>query len=882
MATVTGRPLTYTARLREIVLRSLQVQKKADAKQTKAGPSLSGWWWAPLLTLYWLVDDPIHLHLTDLLNQADLRSPEEESLSRMLHALDDLVSWTFDEPDDLYDSLWDSNLEWISAENQGEALLLLGFITELLWRRDVVKMQDRWDALLSRWISNLQQKPEAFSVTQTLQHLLTRLKVQSKVVWPGIGGKEPANIREVLSETELGLYAAWQAWLQRDWNSLDQILAEVTPCVPGGAAYDLAAYRLHHASRILRQKTGDPQGIGIARIRTRSGFHSYRTQVLKEAVSAAWGEAEPGPAHERFHAFRLAHLCQIAALRSWNLIGWLQASQAIASANLEITRHGEADSWFAAEALWWGVVSLSLSESNQAVRKAVYRLDRADEEHRRRLVKALINTRPIEYDNAALLVDLLSDAIPTDLLPEVAEWYVNHSQLPEKGFVRKVFPLSVWADILPFLDHGMAERLCEILNPAVLRFASIRAVWLTDSSSKSMLTHYLRCAPLSLAMEAIDKMLSWDKVDEHERDARWTLIYNAATRRRELRERFKDSLISQTSRPHMKFHAQFLDDPNLPPDKAEDAELREWCKQRIAAFAEIVLARKPDSLNGPAGAVSANLIGKVSWRAEDADIISKLIRMIVEASNVSVLEHVSGIQYIAQMVSRGPEALAQRVTQSLMSWLAKEPTGRSEFPANWKGPLSIAQAKGVDSEDVTAAVAFLGTEMVCKGLEDVKEPLAKWVTEKCYSCGPKTWREMVLLAMTLAKQTENPLGLQTATAAQIVFCRAVEYSLTSGDTDSHLHSMLDQIGAFMDRKAALLNLYFATNEAAREAFLTCLRGVIPVIASYPDPDVRSAAARIIRLWKEHGDMPAELEATFTRFQQDARARVRYETMIQEG
>ena len=121
------------------------------------------------------------------------------------------------------------------------------------------------------------------------------------------------------------------------------------------------------------------------------------------------------------------------------------------------------------------------------------------------------------------------------------------------------------------------------------------------------------------------------------------------------------------------------------------------------------------------------------------------------------------------------------------------------------------------------------------------------------------------------ENAKNPLGVQLATLAQIVVARALQSRFASEDQDEYVVLMLTQIGTLMDPGEVSRIFIQQKMKQARDAFFSCLHEIIPGLATYPNPDVRAIASRILRFWKQQGGMPKELDACFSRFGQDARA-----------
>jgi hypothetical protein len=854
---------------------SSRLTRKRNPEPVNEPLPLSDCWWALVLAVYWLVDDEVLRQVLRILERTTAQTKEEAELKQALHVLTELVAQPLYEDKDLVDSLWNTDLSWIRGSTSDESEVLLGMIIEMLFLRDMTRMDGRWRDLAIHWEKKLETVAEASDARKSLERTRTRLSVQGKIVWPGISGGDPDELLRILPDIEIELFSVWQFWPPMNWQGLDKALRKLAPLISEDSRYWSSFFRLHHATRFRRGFVGDSQGIGIMRSRIGGGFDTFRSKSLRESVEAAWGQSAQGSAHERFHAFRLASLALVDALRRWDLIAWLRAAGDLFRINLELTRHEEMRPHFAMEALWWGVLSLDLDGKDRSVQKAVGIIEIEDAKYRGMLVSALINTRPIECAKAKILFELLSDAIPEDLLTDVAQWSLKSVDSLQRGFSLELFPLSFWADILPTMGTDLAEEVCRTLGPVMDRFIKNPAAWEYDSRNKNLLTEYMRHAPLTAAVEAAQRMWEVQNVDGSANDARWTLVYNATITRQDFRDQLKEILTSTASDLNARYYAHFLEDVTASPGETQQTELRAFCRKKILNSAEHILERKSNSSIGFGGGISARLVGQVGWRDDDGDLLEMLIQ-VVDKPQASVHgEKAQAIQYMAQIVANGTQSLAQRLLGDLCRWLKEPPISDSSLN-DWSGPLSATQFQGPGPDDIISNLAFLAAEMVARIPDGVVEGAGRWVMAQVFSGTPKTWAETVFLAMTVARYGREPFSLQMAGAANVVLARALQSTLESSEGDEHLVHVLTQIGTLMDPGNKLFNLYEVEDEQARNWFFEAVKNLIQRLVKHWNYNVRIPAARILRLWLDQGNMPAELVDTVSQFQQDARAIVRHQ------
>lgn len=139
---------------------------------------------------------------------------------------------------------------------------------------------------------------------------------------------------------------------------------------------------------------------------------------------------------------------------------------------------------------------------------------------------------------------------------------------------------------------------------------------------------------------------------------------------------------------------------------------------------------------------------------------------------------------------------------------------------------------------------------------------------------------MMVLAAVLGADRRGTAGTSVMNSCQLLLLRAWQAPRISETENEELASALRQLAVLLD-PGNQWNIYTAANLNSARMFFDMLERIVPNLQAYPNPNVRAAAAHVLRLWNEQGSMPSGLNATFEQFKQDARARVRFETRFHE-
>jgi len=868
-------------------------------------------YWAIALAAYWLADG----YMLSVLKEVEDKSRPTDSDAQELSSLVKCLLGLLDSPlsqDVEVDGLREPHFRWLRDDSAVESSALLCLLIEFLWLRG--RADNAWQEIGDYWS---ERAPDA--VRSNLKKLMRRLESQRPLVDP----ESDASVEHTRpgEPSEARRHDLWQNMLVGDWDRFDKSMRALAADEPFGSPVAQALYELEmkfpepiyggvlvpeialeagppskrrmeaptqnapqertdagekgkpRKAPGLDRRFGDARVVGITRWQSHvySGrayaFDRVRFDTCCRQLEYLWRHgSEAISESQRSSCVRLALLSELSALRRWDVSSWLDSVGLQASVCLEAARHDDPAHLWSSNAMRLSVLGLSVGQRDTLVTKTALALDKAPEEVRARVARMLAKTRPIEWYGAMTVLEWMSDAIPEHVLPEIAQWSVRVAEFPHnrlRGW--KLFPLEFWGYILGRTQN--TEKLCEILHPAMQRYASSPLVWSSDK--QGALRKYLQNAPLPLAGETIDDMFKLASLDDSDDSRRWGLAYEACMNRSDLRDRFKEALFSTARTPLEKYYARFVRDPDIPEGPVDDDELRSWCRQELMSQASVVTDRKEASPIPFGGGLNHRVLRLVVWRASDADIIDKLVQ---GAEDSRAYDHEASrfIHYLAGLSWNDSAEFAERLSGILVRWLEHPPQPRVFMP-RFRGKSETA-AERESNPDVLYALSHLGVRLVSKCAQNVQDRLAEWASANVLQVPPHALGLGLFIAARIGLGLDGAGGVSVVETAVAYLNRAVNLLLQ--DETEALQQCLRVLADITSPGIRDWTIDDATNHEAKSVLVRAFTRTILQSYRSSDPQVRLQCARVLGNLESEGATPAQLSTCAKELRNDARARVR--------
>lgn len=853
--------------LAAVAIRGLLDLAKGDRLRLR----LRDYYWAPVFSLHWLVRDySLHILVHEARPQLIEREPEGDELRRLLSMLIFLVEQSLSAATDLPDALEGLALQWVGGREEIEAGVLLSFIGELLWYRD--PQGETWLRLLQHW-----QEVGGEHLRPTLRETADRLRVQSAIAEPGGRYPLPKEPPEALATDARDLYRLWRSMLACDFEAVNAMRASLLPRTAFDSRLARILFDVHHRLRGTAGPFGDPQELGLTRrnlqtsLAKAEGVPLERDQLFAEmfAESLRKGSAEVA-ASTRFHCFRLAMLKEIFALRAWDFSEWREALEDQSDSVFEVLRVDLCPPQFAAAGIRLAVQARAFSDKDPFALNAVTVLDRTGEDERARLVRQLLRAHVLQCHDVLTALAEISDAIPTDVLPEVADWCVRFvrelAQPLQKVRGVKAAPLAFWKDILPEVED--AASLCARLFPAFSEEAAHPWAWRSEGSDA--IRSFLRYAAPDHAVQVMERMIAEQNV-EHQpwHIERWALIYDTLVLRPELRQtrlmRALEELLAApqiAGLPVFPHYLRRLEAGEIGDRPLSDVVFAAWLRER----AHRLSATRDEQT------FSSQWFGLVEWTEEDAEMLTHLIRAVDEPDRScgSIGTMMGDLAYIAET---GNAALNRQIAAALSRWLATPPIGENR---NQLSPFSIVRVTEPDQRHVLEALAFLSATLLRKGsTTDVLQTLYPWLRAMAVEPPAPAAASLAYTAFRCSLVEDGPAASELMSAGREIALRALSRADDHPEWRSALCRTLWKLSALIDETMdEASSLTGALRKPAADGMLQLLQAVVPRLVTSGDARVRAAAARVAHTLNRAGFSTEEVTAALEKLTSDARARVR--------
>ena len=824
--------------------------------------------WAFIFPMFWLIDEYMLSAVGDGLGGFVKGGLATGEIYQILRAYHYLLEPPLEEIDEQMKFLEGITLDWLSADCEVEDAILLTHIVELLWYRR--PRESFWRSLGESWASRCPA-----TLRKTIEDRLKRLDIQSRLTCPD--GKQ-GRIERGAIQTSLAAFPYAKLWaylLYCDGVGLDQTIIQLN----GRTAPESYAARLlfdfHHANR-FSGNFGEPQILGLTRRRLFNEsspiltFTEVREAHLSETLGRLYRSDKVGQASTRLHAFRLAMLCEVAALELWDWAAWRVSILAQAETHLELCKWETCRPEVPAHAIRLLVqcVRYKPKHEDRLVSNAFNQLEFAPKTVLADLVEKLLNAYPEQMHGAYEALDDLRDLIPEEMWPTAAEWSVDYADQLRKGLrFGPSVPLQFWEQILPFVPE--ASGVWDLLLPEMLTLATNSLVWL--SGGEKLFGEWLMHAPAPKAKavgeESLEMKTDWPIVVSRRR----CVLLNAEKKRSWGLGVFSRKLIctAQSDVERLDF-IRFVSESEA--DKIRTAA-KPIVVQALRTF--IAQATPPaDTKQFCFGSMPNGPLFDIRWDENDLPLVKDLISAV---DNPQVLAHslLYLLTCLQSFVVVGPLSFAEVTFERAAVWLVSPPQGR-EVHSSASGPFSIVQVNDETLSMIPQALAGLSLQLSEKLGERADPAIIRWLQHSVLDPRPTAIPIMFELGVRIALRIDGPVQGDLLATCQNMLLELWSHRNDDKRAEPRLAQAIRYLGRFLRGDISSRPAWKpGTGEKAVQQLVAKLPKLLGHFCRSSNADVRAAVAALLRSLKRWHTLCEPLERILADLGRDRRGRVRF-------
>jgi len=728
--------------------------------------------WAFILGMYWIVHDWF-LRLV----QSAIEHVNRDGNNATDYELIALIHNRLDSPQSQINLLEAAEIpaEWWSergapnGSTAEEDIVAITFVIELVWYSQPSGLD--WRDLVDKWLVNSTSDNR---IAARIPRLLEQLAYQAGLYSGDAFSDSKASTSLIENDVQSELFQAWLALYNHDHDKFESIHNELKYKVNTDHPSYVALFNLQH-NALIHRKTPDSQFVSLpkfqlARSHQPAEFfrHFRESHIDSEFLSIAQaGFPTNSHAGERKTCLRLAMLVSLQALRTWDVGGWISGLRMRARSHLELAAtSGDTNSLVAGiiDSVRGHAVLDPKDEPRFGI--CLQMLDRLSVEQRSKLTLDLLRSPPIEWRQSQGILKYLSDAIPSELHLELAEWSIK---VESTNLLKNLWThtlLDIWDELL----HTSPKR-AEVtmrLAPILKKITGIPFHWY---GLHNTIISAILAAQTTLAEEFIDILLETECNDAHSNQYRFSIGFNILTRRPEIGNRLVSFLKADAAERHDLQQKQVLrqyemklvgNDPKKDP--AFRREIVDLLLKRIVERAD---------LKGPSipigGSNFCELAKLVDWPRPDINLIEKLVAAI-DSDTVLYSDKFDYIAFLGELVGVGSLPQAKTIASHALRWLRDGFNGREIGPKGG-GPLSNFQVNLGGREELKAPLLYLIKQcsLRCPGV--LMDDLLHWLPLHASSYLPKyafnILETCILLMTAVGKKTPQSAGVLVGLADAI-------------------------------------------------------------------------------------------------------------------
>lgn len=746
------------------------------------------------------------------------------------HVLYSSLFLSLEQPTDRFsaDKLMSLPRSWVESRSIAEEdSLAISLAIELCWLGD--PSSDVWRILIDHFLSSA---PEASFLASTLQTLRSRLESQSSL-YTGVGEGSAMPIPPSGREDEATLTACWLSFLDCDWPKLDTAIQSLTKATRVEGAEYIPLFSLIHFSRFYRPG-GDSQLLSLSRrlygLSKQPGqmYQEYRSsRFLKNSLKLATGQDRNDDANQRWRSFVIAVHGQLAALRAWDFGRWVEAIGQHADSFLEVARSGDVNA--AREGIARAAMSMrSLKRgSDPRLDAALSLVDRVDQKSLSDFVRWLLRRHPVGWQGVHRVLSDLSDAIPNELLPAVAQWTQSLTGKGTALYGWSVSYIGYWSRIIPFAENP--SEVVESIRTLVLRDARSPAGWAVSSDT---IIASIVAGSTETAREIIDSMIATDPIsDKFDRLRRWQILLSAGLERSEVFDWYTDWLLTQPDcTPIDGELIRRVQDGVGPQETRDNSVIRDWMRSALIEHCSMVQAPScPIPAMLPFNPAAVRLL---TWPHAETSLLELLVTTI-ESPAIPLMQKPILIETLALLAHGADDDSVGVIAASAIRWLSEGVPGRILSSTD---PTGRVQVQLGESAAASSAHLLLLECLLQRRPEVILDQIVEWIVPNALyvdtTLADRLFSLLVRIGMGPSSEGMACLGLSECIAERAAVSdpanciEAFRYFLEPADgTSSLLAGAEDRVRTFLLRawESRLVSLSTSVQARTRIAVASTLR-----------------------------------------------------------
>ncbi|HHW40229.1 MAG TPA: hypothetical protein GXX19_03620 [Syntrophomonadaceae bacterium] len=786
-------------------------------------------------------------------------------------------------------------LEGTSGEDCGacalENELLLSLIIEVLWYLE--PQGEYWLSLCEKWIEQAEQADPSSSTSQAFSRIRDRLRVQRAILFPAEEESPLDLIEEVYSRGEVChlLAKAWFYFYHERWQDLDRLIPVMVELIPFESEYFLYLQGLinmtrHQRSLIVQRDETEAgqheyfdQTPGVMRYqrvqlsRPTAIFHFQRGVFFDGLLADARRKFACG--YLRAHALRLLILLKLEALRTWDLGSYLDAMRRERDLSLQLGLYRDPKGEYSGDpkslknALLCAVKGLDANPRDfpelEDAEKVLETLPKADKLISD-LVKDLISVPPAEWPSALSIFDLLGDAVPEELVEEVAKWSVKvYDALMSNRCYWNSKPLKFWEPIIEF--HDISGRVWDELFPVFKDMAMKPFFW---ASNYELMWTVLVKAPLRQARD-LARSIAMVAQESEERYG-YVILFNASLVRADLKDICIDYLrkrIHTSSDALLEYDLSLLlDDEDNKQVKSNESACQSSI-EKLEGFCKSIENREGKSFS--IGVDIASEFRRVDWSNVPEGtldgILERVATIIKDCPNILNIEVAELMKVLINICRTAPEGYWVKLVHLAVEWIKNPPRGK-DIPGDG-GPFGNFLFATNIQKPIDHALIVLVVELYIKADASLRREFRCWAVKQCISVEDFNLSHLCRLFIYILLTEEGDAKEQGYAGLMSVYARVYHATGFAYCLKGAL-SILDQENV----EDGLSGWELLEKSPSRELVKEILFEWIKRTSKSPEPEERELCAVLVKRWTDKFGTPNELERAADNLRADPRARVR--------